>query len=84
MADCFCPRTAIQKHSVIHCCDRGGAERPQRIDSRSRLTEVLRPYPLTRIEAAFAELVRQANLRDTKSQKRTTFVTDYAISAYNP
>jgi hypothetical protein len=34
-----------------------------------------------------AELVRQPNQPDTKSQKRTTFVTDYAdlaISAYNP
>ncbi|MEQ1701186.1 MAG: hypothetical protein ABMA25_13820 [Ilumatobacteraceae bacterium] len=38
----------------------------QRMNNRLRLVEVLRPYPLARIEAAVAELVRQTNQRDTR------------------
>lgn len=37
----------------------------QRMNNRAKLTEVLRPYPLARIEAAVTELTRQANQRDT-------------------
>lgn len=36
----------------------------QRMNNRAKLTEVLRPYPLARIEAAVTDLVRQTNQRD--------------------
>ena len=36
----------------------------QRMNNRAKLTDVLRPYPLDRIEAAVADLVRQTNQRD--------------------
>lgn len=38
----------------------------QRMNNRPRLVEVLRPYPLARIEGAVTELVRQTNQRDTR------------------
>jgi hypothetical protein len=56
----------------------------QRMNNRAQLAHVLRPYPLARIEAAVAELVRQVNQRDTRMRSPFGMLHRWAIDGDLP
>ncbi len=56
----------------------------QRMNNRSQLAHVLRPYPLARIEAAITELVRQVNQRDTRMRSPFGMLHRWAIDGDLP
>jgi hypothetical protein len=56
----------------------------QRMNNRSQLAHVLRPYPLVRIEAAVGELVRQVNQRDTRMRSPFGMLHRWAIDGDLP
>lgn len=62
---------------LVRAVERAGL---QRMNNRAKLVEVLRPYPLTRIEAAVAELVRQTNQRDTHMRSPFGLLHRWAIN----
>lgn len=56
----------------------------QRMNNRAQLAHVLRPYPLTRIQAAVGELVRQVNQRDTRMRSPFGMLHRWAIDGDLP
>ena len=56
----------------------------QRMNNRSQLAHVLRPYPVARIEAAVTELVRQVNQRDTRMRSPFGMLHRWAIDGDLP
>lgn len=64
-----------------HAAERAGL---QRMNNRAQLAHVLRPYPLARIEAAVAELVRQVNQRDTRMRSPFGMLHRWAIDGDLP
>jgi len=56
----------------------------QRMNNRAQLAHVLRAYPLARIEAAVAELVRQVNQRDTRMRSPFGMLHRWAIDGDLP
>jgi hypothetical protein len=56
----------------------------QRMNNRSQLAHVLRPYPLARIEAAVGELVRQVNQRDTRMRSPFGMLHRWAVDGDLP
>jgi len=56
----------------------------QQMNNRAQLAHVLRQYPLARIEAAAAELVRQVNQRDTRMRSPFGMLHRWAIDGDLP
>ena len=68
-------------HLLQRAADRAGL---QRMNNRSQLAHVLRPYPLARIEAAVNELVRQVNQRDTRMRSPFGMLHRWAVDGDLP
>lgn len=56
----------------------------QQMNNRSQLAHALRPYPLARIEAAVADLLRQVNQRDTRMRSPFGMLHRWAVDGDLP
>ena len=66
---------------LVRAVERAGL---QRMNNRTKLTQVLRPYPLARIEAAVGELVRQVNQRDSSLRSPFGLLHQWALNGDLP